>query len=233
MKFEWVIILWVLFLTGLANAAENAILKDQKDRVSYSIGVDMGNKVKNISVSVDVDLLVKGIKDALSGTMFLMTEQEIRDTLATLQKEIARKSEEQRKALGEKNKKQGEEFLAGNKKKEGVVTLPSGLQYKVLKAGTGKTPKDTDRVRIHFRGSLVDGTEFENTYRSIGQPIFYPVKGIMPGWTEAFKLMQEGSKWQLFIPPDLAFGERGSGRLIGPNATLIFEVELVSIEEKK
>ena len=233
MKFEWVIILWVLFLTGLANAAENAILKDQKDRVSYSIGVDMGNKVKNISVSVDVDLLVKGIKDALSGTMFLMTEQEIRDTLATLQKEIARKSEEQRKALGEKNKKQGEEFLAGNKKKEGVVTLASGLQYKVLKAGTGKTPKDTDRVRIHFRGSLVDGTEFENTYRSIGQPIFYPVKGIMPGWTEAFKLMQEGSKWQLFIPPDLAFGERGSGRLIGPNATLIFEVELVSIEEKK
>jgi FKBP-type peptidyl-prolyl cis-trans isomerase len=233
MKFKSVVVLGVLLLVALANAEENIVLKDQKDRVNYGIGVNIGNNLKNLPVGVDLDLLLKGIKDVLSGTKLLMTEQEIRETMTTLQKEITAKSEGQRKLLGEKNKKEGEEFLAANKEKEGIITLPSGLQYKMLKAGTGKTPTDTDTVRIHFCGSLIDGTEFENTYKSFGQPIAFPVKGPIPGWTEALKLMQEGAKWQLFIPPNLAFGERGSGTRIGPNATLIFEVELISIQEKK
>ena len=235
MKFKCIAVVGVLFLAGagLVNAEENIILKDQKGKMSYSIGVEMGNKVKNMPVSVDADLVLKGVKDALSGSKLLMSEQELRDLQTALQKEISAKSGEEKKRLGEKNKKEGEEFLAGNKKKEGVITLPSGLQYKVLKAGTGKTPTDADRVKINFRGTLIDGAEFENTYKNFRQPILFPVQGIMPGWAEALKLMQEGAKWQIFIPPALAFGERGSGTLIGPNATLILEIELVSIQEKK
>jgi FKBP-type peptidyl-prolyl cis-trans isomerase FklB len=235
MKFKCAAVLGVLFLVGLVNAEENVVLKDQKDRANYSIGVNIGNNLKNLPVGVDLDLLLKGIKDVLTGTKLLMTEQEIRETMMTLQKETAAKSEEQRKVLGGKNKKEGEEFLAENKKKEGITSLPSGLQYKVLKAGTGKTPKDTDTVFIHFRGALMDGTEFQNTYKSFERPLALSLNGPIPvpGWTEALKLMQEGAKWQLFIPPHLAFGERGSGTLIGPNATLIFEVELISIQEKK
>jgi len=135
--------------------------------------------------------------------------------------------------LLKKNKKEGEAFLAENKKKEGVITLPSGLQYKVLKEGTGKTPKDTDWVRVYFRGNLVDGTVFEDTYKNFGQPVAFAVKGMFPGWAEALKLMKEGAKWQLFVPSDLAFAERGAGTLIGANSTLIMEVELVSIQEKR
>lgn len=233
MKFKWIVTSGVLFFASLVSAEENLILRDQKDRISYSHGVDTGTKLKNLPVSVDLDLFIKGVKDGLSGTKLLMTEQEISETLKGLQKEIMVKSEEQKKALAEKNKKEGEAFLSENKKKEGVVTLPSGLQYKVLKEGTGKTPTDTDWVRIHFRGTLVDGTVFEDTYKSFGQPVAFAVRGMMPGWAEGLKLMKEGGTWQLFIPSNLAFGERGAGTLIGPNATLIIEVELVSVQEKR
>jgi len=233
MKFKWIVTSGVLFCASLVSAEENLILRDQKDKISYSHGVDTGTKLKNLPVSVDLDLFIKGVKDGLSGTKLLMTEQEISETLKGLQKEIIVKSEEQKKALAEKNKKEGEAFLSENKKKEGVVTLPSGLQYKVLKEGTGKTPTDTDWVRIHFRGTLVDGTVFEDTYKSFGQPVAFAVRGMMPGWAEGLKLMKEGGTWQLFIPSNLAFGERGAGTLIGPNATLIIEVELVSVQEKR
>jgi len=136
------------------------------------------------------------------------------------------------KQQGEKNKKEGEIFLEANKKKEGVQTLPSGLQYKVLKAGAGKKPTATDTVTVHYRGTLIDGKEFDSSYQR-GKPVTFPVNGVIPGWTEALPLMEEGAKWELFIPSNLAYGERGAGRDIGPNATLIFEVELISIEEKK
>lgn len=232
MKFKCFIVLGVLFLSGLLNAQENIVLKDQKDRNSYYMGFSIGNTLKDTPVEVNLDLLMKGIKDVFSGTKLLMTEQELRETMTTLQKEISAKNQERMKVLGEKNKKEGEVFLAENKKKEGIITLPSGLEYKVLKAGIGKTPTDTDTVTVNYRGTLIDGTEFDSSYLR-GNPATFPVKGVIPGWTEALKLMQEGAKWQLFIPPDLAYGDRGAGRQIGPNATLIFEMELISIQEKK
>jgi len=233
MKLKWIAALGVLFFASLVSAEENLILKDQKGRISYSYGVDTAAKLKNMPMSVDLNLFILGIKDGLSGGILLMTEQEIRETLMVLQREITAKSEEQKKALTEKNKKEGEAFLAENKKKEGVITLPSGLQYKVLKEGTGKTPTDTDWVKIHFRGTLIEGTVFEDTLKSFGQPVAFALKGMIPGWAEALKLMKEGAKWQLFIPPDLAFAERGAGTLIGPNATLILEVELISVQDKR
>jgi FKBP-type peptidyl-prolyl cis-trans isomerase FklB len=232
MKFKCFVVLGVLFLATLANAGENMSLKDQKDRISYSIGIGIGNNLKNLPVGVNVDLLVRGIRDVLSKTKPLMTEQEIRETMVALQKEITAKHKEQMRVLGEKNEKEGEAFLAENKKKKGVITLPSGLQYKVLKAGAGKRPTDTDMVTVHYRGTLVDGTEFDSSYRR-GQPATFAIKGIISGLTEALKLMQEGSKWQVFVPFNLAYGERGAGNQIGPNATLIFEVELISVGEKK
>ncbi len=222
----------MLFLASLAYAEEKTTLKNQKEKFSYSIGADTGQKLQNLPIEIDLDLLIKGMKDAFSKRKLLMTDKEIQETLMDLQKELRAKFEEQRKVLGEKNKKEGDLFLAENKKKEGVVTLPSGLQYKVLKEGSGEKPQDTDSVTVHYRGTLIDGTEFDSSY-SRGTPASFPVKGVIPGWTEGIKLMKEGAKWQLFIPPNLAYGERGGGPRIGPNATLIFEVELISIQKNQ
>ncbi len=232
MKLEVIAALGFLFLAFQASAGEDLVLKNQKDKVSYIIGMEIGKNFKKQSVDVDPDILTRGIKDAISGGKSLLTEQEIQETMAAFQKEMTAKQEELTKKLGEKNKKEGEAFLAENKKKGDVKTLPSGLQYKVIKAGTGKKPKINDTVTTHYRGTLVDGTEFDSSYRR-GQPVSFPVSGVIPGWTEALQLMEEGAKWQLFIPPNLAYGERGMGGVIGPNATLIFEIELISIQEKK
>ncbi len=222
------IVFGVVLLASQLGAQETLTLKTQKEKLSYIIGMDMGKNLKNQSVDIDPNILAKGIKDGLSGGKNLLTDQEIRETMAAFQKEMVAKQQ----ALGEKNKKEGEAFLAENKKKKGVTTLPSGLQYKVVKAGTGKKPKPTDTVTVHYQGTLIDGTEFDSSYRR-GQPVTFPVNGVIPGWTEALGLMQEGAKWQLFIPSNLAYGERGTGSQIGPNAALIFEVELISIQEKK
>jgi len=232
MKLRLLTILGIVLLASPANSGENLVLKSQKDKISYVIGVDIGRNLQKGSIDFDPDILAKGIKDALSGGKPLLTEQEIRETTAVFQKELMAKQEEVAKKLGEKNKKEGEAFLAENKKKEGVKTLPSGLQYKVIKEGTGKKPKITDTVTTHYRGNLIDGIEFDSSYRR-GKPASFPVNGVIPGWTEALQLMGEGAKWQLFIPPNLAYGERGAGRDIGPDATLIFEIELISIQEKK
>ena len=232
MKFKWVAVLGVLLAVSLANAEENLVLKDQRDKISYTVGVDIGNSLKKLPVEVNLAIVVRGITDAVSANTLMMTEEEIRETTMALQKELMAKHAEQMKVVGEKNKKEGEMFLAANKKKEGVITLPDGLQYRVLKAGTGKTPTDDDTVTVHYRGTLTDQTEFDSSYRR-GQPATFPVKGIILGWREALKLMKEGAKWEIFIPPDLAYGESGAGGQIGPNATLIFEVELISIQEKK
>jgi len=232
MKLQLIVALGILFLASQVSAEENLMLKNQKDKVSYIIGMEIGKNFKKQSIDIDPDILTKGIKDAISGGKPLLTEQEIQENMVTFQKEMMAKQEELAKKLGENNKKEGEAFLAENKKKDGVKTLPSGLQYKVTKAGTGKKPKLTDTVTTQYRGTLIDGTEFDSSYRR-GQPVSFPVTGVIPGWTEALQLMEEGAKWQLFIPPNLAYGERGAGRDIGPNATLIFEIELVSIQEKK
>ncbi|MFO0752095.1 MAG: FKBP-type peptidyl-prolyl cis-trans isomerase [Thermodesulfovibrionales bacterium] len=223
------VIAGVGLLTCQALADEQAVLKNQKEKVSYSIGLDIGKNMKKQSIDIDPDALAKGLKDALSDSKPLLSDKEIQDTMTAFQKELAAKQEDRTKKLGEKNKKEGEAFLAANKKKEGVKTTASGLQYKVIKAGTGKTPKATDTVTVHYRGTLIDGTEFDSSQKR-GQPASFPVNGVIPGWTEALQMMKTGSKWQLFIPSNLAYGERGAGPLIGPNAVLLFEVELLSVK---
>ena len=221
MKLRLIVVLGVLFLVSQVSAQENLVLKNQKDKVSYIIGMNIGNDLKRQSIDISPKILAEGVQQALAGSKPLLTEQEIQETMMAFQKEMMAKQKER-----------GDAFLAENKKKEGVKTLPSGLQYKVIKAGTGKKPKLNDTVTIHYRGTLIDGTEFDSSYKR-GQPVSFPVSGVLPGWTEALQLMEEGAKWQLFIPPNLAYGERGAGGVIGPNATLVFEIELVSIQEKK
>jgi len=224
-------VLCAVLVTTPVVAAEKQELKTQKDKVSYVIGLDMGNSLKKNMVDIDTEILVRGIKDALSGANPLMTEQEMKETITALQKDLQAKQQEQAKALAEKNKKEGEAFLAENKKKRGVISMPSGLQYKILADGKGKSPKATDTVTVNYKGTLIDGVEFDSSYKR-GQPATFTVNGVIPGWTEALQLMKEGSKWQLFIPSNLAYGERGAGGSIGPNAVLIFEVELISIKKQ-
>lgn len=209
---------------------EKVELKSQKDRISYSIGMDIGNNFKKQGFELDGDLLARGIKDSLTGnTNPLLTEKEVQDTIAAFRKDLMEKNMALTKQRSEKNKKEGEEFLAENKKKEGVITLPSGLQYKVLAAGSGDKPKENDTVTVNYRGNLIDGTEFDSSYKR-NEPATFPVKGVIAGWTEALQLMQPGSKWQLVVPATLGYGERGAGANIGPNATLVFEVELLTIK---
>lgn len=230
MRF-WMVAVLCFVLLASQVSAEEAGLKDQKDKVSYSMGMNFGEYLKKQDIEIKTDILVQGLKDMLAGKKTLLTEQEYHDTMAAFQKEMMTKQMEKSKQLGEKNKKEGEAFLAENKKKEGIITLPSGLQYKVLKEGDGAIPKLTDTVTTNYRGTLTDGKEFDSSYRR-EQAATFPVKGVIPGWTEALQLMKVGSKWQLFVPSNLAYGERGAGRGdIGPNATLIFEVELLSIKE--
>jgi len=236
MKLQLAAILIAGLMIHQAHAEKkekNTALKDQKDKVSYIIGFSLGTDFKNKSMDVKPDLVAAGIKDALAGGKSALTKEEISETMTSFQNEMRAKMAAQQgvtapdSALGEKNRKEGGAFLAENKKKKGVKTLPSGLQYKVIKAGTGPTPKASDMVTTNYRGTLIDGTEFDSSY-GVGAREF-PVTGVISGWTEALQLMKVGSKWQLFIPPNLAYGEQGSGP-IGPSAALIFEIELISIK---
>ena len=222
----------ILALGSWAQAQEPKGLKDQKEKLSYVIGVDIGKALEKQGVQIDPEIVAKGLKDGFSGGKLLMNDQEIQETMTAFQKEMRVKQEAALKQAGEKNKKEGEAFLTENKTKEGVKTLPSGLQYKVIKAGSGKKPKATDTVVTHYKGTLLDGTEFDSSYRR-NQPATFKVNGVIRGWTEALLLMEEGAKWILYVPSALAYGERGAGGQIGPNATLIFEVELVSVQETK
>jgi len=222
--------------TGAAGAAKATVpltLKTQNQKASYAIGMNIGKNLKRDSVEVDPAVLFRGLKDALAGNKLLLTDEEAKAALTALQTEVRAKEEAKSKAAAVENKKTGEAFLAANKAKEGIVTLPSGLQYKVIKEGTGPKPTAEDTVLCHYRGTLVDNTEFDSSYKR-GEPLKIPVGGVIKGWTEAIQLMPVGSKWQLFIPSDLAYGERGApGSPIGPNSALIFDVELISIEPKQ
>jgi FKBP-type peptidyl-prolyl cis-trans isomerase FklB len=218
------------------KAEEKKEAMPEKERISYAIGMNIGNSIKQQSIDIDVEVLTKGIKDILAGGTTDLDEQQARDAMMEVQNIIRAKREEEMKkraeennVLGEKNKKDGEAFLAENAKKSGVKTTDSGLQYKVITEGTGAKPKSTDTVTTHYKGTLIDGTEFDSSYKR-DQPAEFPVTGVIPGWIEALQLMPVGSKWELYIPSDLAYGERGSGQRIGPNATLIFEIELISIK---
>jgi FKBP-type peptidyl-prolyl cis-trans isomerase FklB len=204
-------------------------LKDQKDKVSYSIGLDVGVTFKKQNLDINPDVFMAGLRDALSGKQPQMTEDQVRETMTAFQKEMMEKETAKNKEAGGKNAAEGEKFLAENKTKEGVKTTASGLQYKVIKEGNGPTPKATDTVVTHYRGTLINGTEFDSSYKR-NEPATFPVSGVIKGWTEALQLMKVGSKYQLFIPANLAYGERGAGQDIGPNATLIFEVELLEIK---
>jgi len=215
-----------------AAASQNApALATQKDKVSYAIGMNIGTNLHRQSVDVDPKILQQGIEDALAGGKTLLSEDEARATLTELQNDVRKKQQEKMQQAGEANKKEGDAFLATNKGKEGVFTLASGLQYKVLTSGAGPKPTASDSVVCNYRGTLIDGKEFDSSYKR-GQPATFPVGGVIKGWTEALQLMPVGSKWQLFVPSELAYAERGSGPDIGPNATLIFEVELLSIQSK-
>ncbi len=229
MRLGFVLVLAVLLMAFNVGAEEQTALKSKKDRLSYGMGVDLGKNLKSQSIDIDPDLVAKGIKDAFTGGKTLMSDEEVREVITALRQELMARQAEEAKKIGEKNKKDGEAFLEQNKKKEGVKTLPSGLQYKVIAEGTGKSPKATDTVTVNYRGTLIDGTEFDSSYKR-GQPATFAVGGVIPGWTEALQLMKEGAKWQLFLPPALAYGEKGAGNVIPANSTLIFEVELISVK---
>jgi len=218
--------------TALAPPSSTApVLVTPKDKTSYAIGMGIGKSLHRDSVDIDPNALLQGIKDGLAGSPPLMTDDEIKSAITALQAEVRQRQAAKMQAAGETNKKQGEAFLAANKAQPGVVTLPSGLQYKILKEGTGPKPAASDSVVCNYRGVLLDNTEFDSSYKR-GQPATFQVGQVIRGWTEALQLMPVGSKWELFIPPELAYGERGAGENIGPNATLIFEVELLSIVSK-
>ncbi|MCK5716994.1 MAG: FKBP-type peptidyl-prolyl cis-trans isomerase [Thiomargarita sp.] len=212
---------------GLLAAAQVSALDltSDQDKLSYALGQQIGEQIskylKQQKTDIDKEIFSTGIVDALYEKQSLMTHAEIGQA-------IIKSKESQKKAM-EQQTKDGEAFLAANTKKEGVITLKSGLQYKVITAGTGKTPKATDKVTTHYRGTLIDGTEFDSSYKRKA-PASFPVNGVIAGWTEALQLMKEGAKWQLFIPSNLAYGAHGAGANIGPNATLIFDIELISVD---
>ena len=212
------------------EAMANTTLSTQKEKVSYAIGIDIGKNFKKNLIDVDPNILLTGIKEGLvSDTTSLLSETEIATVMQEFQKEIMTKQAEVKKGESSKNKKEGEAFLKENAKKEGVKVTKSGLQYKVITEGKGKTPTDTSTVSVHYRGTLIDGKEFDSSIKR-GQPAEFPVNGVIKGWTEALQLMKEGDKWMLYIPSDLAYGDQGAGGVISPGSTLIFEVELLSIK---
>jgi FKBP-type peptidyl-prolyl cis-trans isomerase FklB len=214
----------VLLALPLSAQEKSAQLKDQKDKVSYSIGLNVGFNLSKQKISVNPDALSAGVKDALAGKP-QMTEAEVKDTMTAFEKEMM----EKQKAEGEKNAADGVKFLEENKKKAGIKTTASGLQYKSLKEGSGPSPKPTDTVTVNYRGTLLDGTEFDSSYKR-NEPATFPLNGVIKGWTEGLQLMKKGSKYQFFIPAALAYGERSPGAGIPANSTLIFEVELLEIK---
>lgn len=213
------------------NPATPLTLKTLKEKASYAVGMNYGTGLRKQAVDIDPAIAARGLRDALAGGKMLLSEEEMRTVLTQLQADLRKKQQDKAQQLGGANQKEGEAFLAANKSKAGIVTLPSGLQYKVLQEGNGPKPAATDSVVCNYRGTLLDSTEFDSSYKR-GQPATFPVNGVIKGWTEALQLMPVGSKWQLFIPPDLAYGSNGAGGQIGPNATLVFEVELLSIQNK-
>ena len=225
-----IITIAILLLVPVSLLAQKESLQTQKGKVSYSIGIDIGRNMKRQSIEVDLDLLMRGIKDGLGDGKQALSDSVMQQTMTAWQKDMMAKMNEIQKKAGEKNKKEGEAFLAENKKKPGVVTQPSGLQYKILKDGTGKSPKATDTVVVHYRGTLINGKEFDSSYRR-NQPATLAVNQFVAGWVEALQRMKVGSKWQLFVPANLGYGENGAGQDIGPNSTLIFDLELLDIKK--
>jgi FKBP-type peptidyl-prolyl cis-trans isomerase len=218
--------------TTPAKPGTTLTLKTEKDKASYAVGMSIGSGLHRQGVPVDPALVARGLRDAMNGTKPLLTEDEMKAILTKLQAQVREAAQAKAHEAGESNRKEGDTFLAANKSKDGVVALPSGLQYKILTAGTGPKPTATDTVKCNYKGTLLNGKEFDSSFKR-GEPATFPVGGVIKGWTEALQLMPVGSKWQLFIPPDLAYGDRGAPPDIQAGDTLIFEVELLSIEQQK
>jgi FKBP-type peptidyl-prolyl cis-trans isomerase FklB len=215
-----------------AKTTQPLTLKTQKDKLSYAIGMNIGQSMKKDSLDIDPAIVQRGLKDAMSGAKPLMTDEEAKAIMTEFRTAMTKKKEAEAQQIGEANKQAGQQFLAANKDKPGVVALPSGLQYKILKEGTGPKPTATDTVVCNYRGTLINGTEFDSSYKG-GQPATFPVNQVIKGWTEVLQLMPVGSKWQVFVPSDLAYGAHSPAPEIGPNSMLIFEIDLLSIQEKK
>lgn len=213
-----------LCIASVGASADEATLKTDEQKFSYAIGYQIAESVKRQGLEVDVDALIQAIRDDLSGTPLRISEPEMQAAVVAYQQKRLQE-------LSEKNEKAGKKYLAANKKKEGVVELKSGLQYKIVEQGSGKKPVSSDTVTVHYRGTLIDGTEFDSSYAR-GEPATFQIATIIQGWQEALVLMSEGAKWQVFIPPALAYGSGGAGQNIGPNETLVFEIELVAIEKQ-
>jgi FKBP-type peptidyl-prolyl cis-trans isomerase len=215
--------------TTPAKTSDDLTLTTPEDIFSYAFGMNVGQSLQTQGVRVNPDVFARGLKDTLAGGKTLLSDDEAKAALARAQNAIRQEQQAKMKKEGEVNKKEGDEFLAANKTKEGVVTLPSGLQYRILKAGTGPRPQASDVVVCNYRGTLLNGAEFDSSYKR-GTPAIFPVNGVIKGWTEGLQLMPVGSKWQLFVPPDLAYGDHAIGQEVGANSALIFEVELISIQ---
>src|ERR1700722_251841 len=215
--------------SGAQASAPATPFKTQKEKISYAIGTEMGKGVKAQGIDVDPAILAQGLKDSISGAKPQMSEEEIKQVITALQQEMRQKQMQMQEAAASENKTKGDAFLAENAKKDGVVALPDGLQYKILTAGQGKKPAESDTVLCNYKGTFIDGTEFDSSAQA-GKPVPFELKNVIPGFKEVLQLMPVGSKWQVVVPSNLAYGERGAGGVIGPNATLIFEIELVSIQ---
>ena len=214
-----------------APTASTPTLSTQQEKVGYAIGIQIGSQLAQTKDSLNTEALILGINDALAQKAPKLTNQEMQQAKMAFQQEVQAKAQKQMAELAQKNKTEGEAFLEANKKKEGVVTLPSGLQYKVIKEGTGATPTATDIVVTDYTGKLINGQIFDSSVQR-GKPATFPVNGVIPGWTEALQKMKVGSKWELVIPSDLAYGERGAGQAIAPNSVLVFDIELLDIKKK-
>jgi FKBP-type peptidyl-prolyl cis-trans isomerase FklB len=229
MRFVSMLVLALSLLSGDSFAEEIPGLGDEKRKLSYSVGYQVGDDFRRQGLRIDPELVVKGVLDALADTEPLMTSAEMQRTLTELKQQAAATAKRQREERADENLTEGEEFLAENGKKDDVMTLPSGLQYKVISEGEGRPPLETDTVSIQYRGMLIDGSEFNSSYGR-GQPATFPLNRVIRGWTEGLQLMRPGAKYRFYIPPELAYGEDGAGTGIGPNATLVFEIELLSIQ---
>lgn len=214
-----------------SDGEKNVELTDQQSKVSYSIGLDIGRNFKQQGIELEMDAFMKGLKDALGDAEPMLTDEQMSEVLRTFQQEMMEKQQQERAEKATMNKQEGEKFLEENKAKEDVEVTESGLQYKVIEEGEGESPTAADMVVVHYKGTLLDGTVFDSSYER-GEPATFQVGGVIPGWTEALQLMKVGSKWKLYVPSDLAYGERGAGEKIGPNATLIFDVELLEIKDE-
>lgn len=213
-----------------AMAADATQLTTDKDKLSYSIGADLGKNFKNQGIDVNTDALAKGMQDGMTGAQLILTEQQMKDVLTKFQKDLMAKRTADFNKKADENKAKGEQFLSTNKGKEGVVVLPSGLQYKVIEAGNGAKPSKSDTVTVEYTGTLIDGTVFDGTDKT-GKPATFQVSQVIPGWTEALQLMPAGSTWEVYVPASLAYGPRSVGGPIGPNETLIFKIHLISVKK--